>query len=53
MKNGLKEGVSMNKVRRGDVFRMLDRDCINSQSAEVIKEYINRLLRQIPNSEVK
>lgn len=41
------------KLKRRDIFRMLDRDCVNTQTVDTVKEYINRLIDNQSNNQAK
>lgn len=36
----------MKKVKKVDIFKLLDRDCVSPVTREYIKEYINYLIQQ-------
>lgn len=39
--------------KKRDVFRLLERDCVNSETVEFIKTYINNILKDKSNIEGK
>lgn len=34
------------KIKRRDIFRLLDRDCVNPQTTDAVKAYIDRIIEQ-------
>lgn len=41
------------KYTRKGIFALLDRDCVNPTSQQIIKDYINRLVTNIESNQTK